>query len=701
MYWIAIASICKEVYGVGLLLDAITERCDSHGPTELQWTEAWRDVDSASTWVNLVDPSYELSYQGGTANFGEKGFASTSTNNASYFAMYTEPGWWTEMGNNYTWEAYVTFDSNLGNTMTLMGSLIGSGLHTLFRQYNGGTWGFYEMAYSRGIGDIGPDASAIPHDGSTRVHLAYVVTPTGATLYKDGEVLGSKEEAMPKFAASGDVGASSHFMVGAGCYDNRRINANIHAIRLYKTALSQEAIRANFALDEARYGGGVSWLSLGRSDLVEKEVPRAETAVETFTPNSVYFNVSLTGIGFGATTADVYLRYGTADSGNLGKPIKLGTLAKGESLRYLIKRLEPGIAYNFEIATTNNAMVPGTWTGTGTFATGITPLPAAGDIRTVTITPGPYTAMLNLGTATINASHSLYVCYGATPSADGTNGWDVVRKLGDFGPEATTFEWHYPSGWGSRFAVARFVLVGTPVFQVHEYLESTGTQYVFTGLQPKMSMSYAGKAQYLGQNVLSGDNGNKWATLYGCFVTGDQCLFWYPQTRSFYFNNSGNYSVGGIGTSVCEFSTTDYDASRSPRTSVTANGTTANGNSNWFATLKAESMPLFAFDYNGTITTCNSDIRLYNFKAYDGGVLVRDFVPIVYDGEPVLFDRANGDVEHGQIYRRADAFTVDFKISETTTGEVVYGAEPMVVGASEALYHNSSMRTPGMVLLVR
>ena len=643
-------------------------------------------VASSNIWTNLADTNHDLTWQGETATFGEKG-VDTGT---SYFAATTEASWWTAMGNAYTWEAYVTIPSSVGGSKTLMGSNLAS-LSALFCQDNGANgWGFYQMYSYAGHGDIAPQVDAIPHDGKTPVYLAYVVTPEGAKLYVDGVLAGEKRETMHAFNETTAYASANQFWVGAGYATARTMPATVHAVRLYASSLTEEQVKTNFKVDQDRFGDQDP-TAVGVSPLLEKDAPRLEVRVTPFSPTTAWFDYTLVGTGFGATNVDVFLSVGVE---TLGTRKRIGTLKRGQSGRRLVDGLSPDVTCVWRMETENDATPSETWSQDGEFVLHFDPVESTGNLRTITLEPSAQSVKINLGAADYDGTFPLYACYGATVSTDGKRGWDHVVKVADVAASTSSLVWQYPSSWGWSSAAVRFVLDGSVGYDVHEYIDSTGTQYVFTGLKPKMSMSYAGKAQSLNQNVRTGD---KWATLYGCYVNGDQCLFWYG--NDFYYNNPGNYKVAGIGTSVCEFSTTAYDTSKTPRTSVTANGTTAGGNNNWSASLMAESMPLFAFDRRGVLTTCNSDIRLYAFKAYDGGTLVRDFVPIVKDGVPMLFDRAKGDPEHGPFYPRNDNGEAEFAISESVTGEKVFIEDSC---ASAVLYYDGSMKPKhGFVLLVR
>lgn len=210
-----------------------------------------------------------------------------------------------------------------------------------------------------------------------------------------------------------------------------------------------------------------------------------------------------------------------------------------------------------------------------------------------------------------------------------------------------------------------------------EYLESSGMQYILTGVHPAANLRIAGKVEYLQQ---SGLTDNKWTTFFGYFSSTSDgfCLWVDDSTRKFNFNDPSilNGPVCTPGT-VVEFETIGNQLIANGQTYIPSPSVAYNCS-------KSPDLPLFAFyaPNNGGYTTCNSHARIYSFRIYAGDELVRDFLPVIdQNGVACLYDTVEGKFHYNAgagVFAAGDAKTGAFHVtgSPENFGEVhpAYGA---------------------------
>ena len=154
-----------------------------------------------------------------------------------------------------------------------------------------------------------------------------------------------------------------------------------------------------------------------------------------------------------------------------------------------------------------------------------------------------------------------------------------------------------------------------------EYIESTGTQYVDTGVKgnqdTRVELNLSVSSLYTGQV---------------CSIFG------------YYGTSSDSISIFGGGITRFGSQRTSFS---SPQTNtsyllvIDKNGFTVNGSTtSWTQTAQFETAGnLIAFGRNVTTYGYFSG-RYYSLKIYQNGVLVRDFIPVLdYSFEPCLYDR--------------------------------------------------------------
>ena len=182
-------------------------------------------------------------------------------------------------------------------------------------------------------------------------------------------------------------------------------------------------------------------------------------------------------------------------------------------------------------------------------------------------------------------------------------------------------------------------------YQELEWIESSGTQYIKTGLNAKNSYWFLGRFKCLAQGELTDDL----IPIYGVFTSASsaQALFMRPSTGKFVFADpneiaDADFAVGD---------TIDFEASLAQ---MRVNGQICRGVCS-FSAVTTVDMPLFAVHRTGDYQTYGSSLRLYRFKVADvvgtttdtieagESVLVRDFVPAreTASGNVGLYDRVN------------------------------------------------------------
>lgn len=196
-----------------------------------------------------------------------------------------------------------------------------------------------------------------------------------------------------------------------------------------------------------------------------------------------------------------------------------------------------------------------------------------------------------------------------------------------------------------------------------EYLESTGTQYINTEVHPSdNSYRVALKFRYLVSHSGLSLFGNSTSRPYSVTVYGSR--------PTFYVGDQAGISVGpqtDIGV--------DYalDATASDgKVSAVWNGEehTASYSKPFFT-----GRPVFVFGSNGGgyLAEATGGYRLYYFRMYNDGALVRDFLPCISpEGMPGLYDLVDG-----KFYKNAGS-------GKFVTGPAITNALPIADGGTGA-----------------
>ena len=170
-----------------------------------------------------------------------------------------------------------------------------------------------------------------------------------------------------------------------------------------------------------------------------------------------------------------------------------------------------------------------------------------------------------------------------------------------------------------------------PYYCEVEYLESTGTQYIDTGIFGSSDIEYEGYVHI---------PDDQYDAILGCWKVDDNA------TR-FDLYNGGNAaliyaSFGSESVIISKNNMTDFNFSYKNK-KLTINGVSRDVTQTSFTTERA--IFLFGNNRGSIISTATSGTRIYYCKLFDNGVLVRDFVPILdWDMRPGMYDKVSGKI---------------------------------------------------------
>ncbi|MDO5318957.1 MAG: DUF2341 domain-containing protein, partial [bacterium] len=251
----------------------------------------------------------------------------------------------------------------------------------------------------------------------------------------------------------------------------------------------------------------------------------------------------------------------------------------------------------------------------------------------------------------------LYAGYGPTAGGDGSDGWAHFDRVGVISPETTTLTYPLPAGWGTVVKALRFFLVAQPAADYDsavEYLESTGQEWINTGVRHTVSTTINCLADILSEtvgsyNVPFGSRRPSPSTDHGVY---------------FFTRYNGRTRVGytfGKGEKFDDSLVLPMDRPILFRVDGLDGSLYTNGAR--FAAVKAPQVsnktadyegvgPVLVFTMNETSTTdavepntaCNTKMRLRTFTMFNevGKTVTCDLVPVVKNGTGYLYDRVSG-----------------------------------------------------------
>ena len=174
-----------------------------------------------------------------------------------------------------------------------------------------------------------------------------------------------------------------------------------------------------------------------------------------------------------------------------------------------------------------------------------------------------------------------------------------------------------------------------------EYLESTGTQWIDTGVVGTQNIAIDVKWSYVSTSA----NTVQWGVrtnvnTNSIAVSGDTAYATDTKLYVSYGNLRLDYSAGlAVASNTWEAYLANGDLRLYKDGSLVAQDTGTVGN---FST--ANRIPLFAF-WNTSMQFLNrTGGRIYLCKIWNNGELVRDFIPVRIGSEGAMFDRANPTV---------------------------------------------------------
>ena len=158
-----------------------------------------------------------------------------------------------------------------------------------------------------------------------------------------------------------------------------------------------------------------------------------------------------------------------------------------------------------------------------------------------------------------------------------------------------------------------------------EYLESTGTQWIDTGIVPTRTTKSVFDYQLTSQTAGRG--------LFGSYKIKSNYYIYQNSATSFEVGFGGHKSNAFM--SDLYLHEIEFDD-----LSVLVDGKTVYTGSNYFASHEY-TLPLFTIRSENTIYK-GSSARIFYLEIYDDGVLVRDFVPVRVGTVGYMYDRVSG-----------------------------------------------------------
>lgn len=189
---------------------------------------------------------------------------------------------------------------------------------------------------------------------------------------------------------------------------------------------------------------------------------------------------------------------------------------------------------------------------------------------------------------------------------------------------------YYRNAGSGAFIAGPLGYVGLPGGYVQvDHVESTGEQYFDTGIVPnqdtRVTMAYHAKAKSTSHRVLFGSRAGTSSKAFAVWLSSNGVN---PQYGSVAYNTK-TYDIDYAKYVV-------YDINKNE---VTIDGTTKTFSAETFSA--GHNLFLLAINNGGTIDERMAVGHLYWCKIYQGGVLVRDYVPCVQGGVVGLYDLVN------------------------------------------------------------
>ena len=190
------------------------------------------------------------------------------------------------------------------------------------------------------------------------------------------------------------------------------------------------------------------------------------------------------------------------------------------------------------------------------------------------------------------------------------------------------------SGTGSFVAGPKLVTLPSGYKQL-EYIESTGTQYIDTGVTPNQDTALAGS--FMVKSTANAAAGTGFIPYGAAYKYNSQAFELYTTSGQFEINYDGQ--VNFIGTVQMD-QKIHVNHDKNIVSIILQDGTSVNTAFTYQNFTAPYTLTLFAINRRSTV--CGL-LRLYSCKIYDNGTLVRDFVPCKNDSNEIgLFDLSRG-----------------------------------------------------------
>ena len=196
-----------------------------------------------------------------------------------------------------------------------------------------------------------------------------------------------------------------------------------------------------------------------------------------------------------------------------------------------------------------------------------------------------------------------------------------------------------------------------------EYLESTGTQYIDTGVKPTISQKY--EIEYSVSNVIKNQ------IIFGTRTSGN----YMTSTNQIYLSISDGEKRFYIGNTVNGRNNIQTNIIQTDIFTANSGNYDSTGTKNFF---------IFALN-NIDTPSALATARIYSFKIYDNNVLVRDYIPVLNENnEAGLYDLVNkqfygnsgtGSFQYGNIIPEgtiAEKFNYSLEVKELIKDGINY-----------------------------
>lgn len=175
------------------------------------------------------------------------------------------------------------------------------------------------------------------------------------------------------------------------------------------------------------------------------------------------------------------------------------------------------------------------------------------------------------------------------------------------------------------------------LYQSKEYLESTGTQYIDTGIIPSNDIKILCVQSMSGSSVLNGSD-----------ASDGSRYKWGTNAEGNVYIGFGQSNVPAEVTASLSTKYTFYIENEHQTCTETETGTEVIEQTISYANYyNTSSITLFRKRQYNSVAENTGQMRIYSCKIYKGNALVRDFIPVITT-EPCLLDRVNGTLYYNQ-----------------------------------------------------